>query len=73
MSQGAIGGGIAVALARALRAGRLSDAVLIAWCAVLVAIGFDILTTAVMLTLGAAFVLYCAEPSQRRAAHSRST
>jgi len=44
-----------------------------------VAIGFDILTTAVMLTFGAriffgaAFVLYCAAPSQRRAAHSRST
>lgn len=52
VSQGAIGGGIAVALARALGRGRLSDAGLIAWCAILVAIGFGLLTTAVMLTFG---------------------
>ncbi|ORE94226.1 MATE efflux family protein [Stappia sp. 22II-S9-Z10] len=54
VSQGAIGGGIAVALARAIGRGRYDDAGLIAWCALLVALGFGGVTAAVMLTCGGA-------------------
>jgi len=52
VSQGAIGGGIVTALARALGTGRISAASDYAWYAVVLAVPLGLATTVVMLALG---------------------
>ena len=52
ISAGAMGGGILSAIARALGSGRSEDANLLVWHAVAIAVGFGILTSALLLLAG---------------------
>lgn len=52
MSAGAMGGGISSAVARALGSGRRDDANALVWHAVVIALGFGIVTTAIMIGAG---------------------